>query len=157
VAEIRRIKVQRQSGQIVLKTLSQKYPTQKRAGSVAQVVQCLPNKCKLWIPSSAKKKIIIIKIKLVNRCGSPFISKVYILASLSVYKNLSLTFSFGIRTIPKLAFPWASWDLMWTLRTTVHQDDQDMETHTIQFSNKIQCHKPTQAVRMSLKIKTQMT
>jgi hypothetical protein len=37
-AEIRRFVVQRQPGQIVLKNLSQKYPTQKRAGRVAQIV-----------------------------------------------------------------------------------------------------------------------
>jgi predicted P-loop ATPase len=35
-AEIRRITVQSQPRQIVLKTLSRKYPTQKRAGRVAQ-------------------------------------------------------------------------------------------------------------------------
>jgi hypothetical protein len=41
-AEIRRIVVQSQLRQIVHKTVSQKYPTQKRAGGVVQVVQCLP-------------------------------------------------------------------------------------------------------------------
>jgi hypothetical protein len=35
-AETRRIMVQSQTGQMVHKTLSQKYPTQKRAGRVAQ-------------------------------------------------------------------------------------------------------------------------
>jgi hypothetical protein len=43
-AEIRKIEIQCQPGQIVLETLSQKYPTQKRAGGVAQVVECLPSK-----------------------------------------------------------------------------------------------------------------
>jgi hypothetical protein len=37
-AEIRRIKVQSQPGQIVLETLSRKNPLQKRAGGVAQGV-----------------------------------------------------------------------------------------------------------------------
>jgi hypothetical protein len=36
-AEIMRITVQSQPGQIVLETLSRKYPTQKRVGRVAQV------------------------------------------------------------------------------------------------------------------------
>jgi hypothetical protein len=38
-AAIRRIEVQAQPGQIVLKTELQKYSTQKRAGEVAQVVR----------------------------------------------------------------------------------------------------------------------
>jgi hypothetical protein len=38
-AEIRRINVRSQPGQIVFKTLSQKYPTQNKAGGVAQVVR----------------------------------------------------------------------------------------------------------------------
>jgi hypothetical protein len=42
-AEIKRFVVQRQTWQIVHQTLSQKI--QKRAGGVAQVVECLP--CKL--------------------------------------------------------------------------------------------------------------
>jgi hypothetical protein len=37
-AEMRRIEVQSQPSQIVLETLSQKHPSQKRAGGVAQVV-----------------------------------------------------------------------------------------------------------------------
>jgi hypothetical protein len=37
-AEIRRIMVQSQPRQIVHKTLSQKYPTQNRAGGVAQSI-----------------------------------------------------------------------------------------------------------------------
>jgi hypothetical protein len=37
-AEIRRIAVQSQSGQILRETLSQKNPSQKRAGGVAQGV-----------------------------------------------------------------------------------------------------------------------
>jgi hypothetical protein len=35
--------VQNQPEQIVQETLSEKYPTQKRAGGVAQVVECLPS------------------------------------------------------------------------------------------------------------------
>jgi hypothetical protein len=38
-AEISRVMAQGQSKQIVFETLSQKYPTQKRAGRVAQVVE----------------------------------------------------------------------------------------------------------------------
>jgi hypothetical protein len=41
-AEVRRIKVQGQLGQ--KERLSKKYPTQKRAGEVAQVVEHLPSK-----------------------------------------------------------------------------------------------------------------
>jgi hypothetical protein len=42
--EIRRIVGQGQPGQIVLETLSRKYPTQGADG-VAQVVKCLLSKC----------------------------------------------------------------------------------------------------------------
>jgi hypothetical protein len=42
-AEIRRIEVQGQLGQIVPKTLSQNDPSQKRAGGVAQVIR-VPSK-----------------------------------------------------------------------------------------------------------------
>jgi hypothetical protein len=41
-AEIRRMQVRSQPQQIVCKTLSQKHPTQKRAGRVVPVVECLP-------------------------------------------------------------------------------------------------------------------
>jgi hypothetical protein len=44
-AEIRWIVVRSQPKQIVHETLSRKYPTQKRAGRVTQVVECLPSKC----------------------------------------------------------------------------------------------------------------
>jgi hypothetical protein len=43
-AETRRIVVQRQPRQTVHGTLSCKYPTQKRAGRVAQMAECLPSK-----------------------------------------------------------------------------------------------------------------
>jgi hypothetical protein len=43
-AEIRSIRGPSQPGQIVCETLSPKYPIQKRAGKVAQVVECLPSK-----------------------------------------------------------------------------------------------------------------
>jgi hypothetical protein len=46
-AEIRRITVQSQPGQIIQETLSQKYPTWKMAGGVPQVVEHLPSK---WGP-----------------------------------------------------------------------------------------------------------
>jgi hypothetical protein len=57
-AEIRRIAVQSQLQQIVLETLSQKYPTQKRAGRVAQVVESLPSKQEAPSsnPSTTKKQ-----------------------------------------------------------------------------------------------------
>jgi hypothetical protein len=42
-AEIRRLMVQSQLGQIACETLSWKYPTQKWAGRVVQVVECLPS------------------------------------------------------------------------------------------------------------------
>jgi hypothetical protein len=44
--------------QIVLKTLTQKCPTQKRAGEVIQVVECLPCKHEALSskPNTAKKK-----------------------------------------------------------------------------------------------------
>jgi hypothetical protein len=56
-AEIRRIVVQSQPGVNDYETLSQKHPTQKRAGEVAQVIQHLPSKCKALnsSPSTAKK------------------------------------------------------------------------------------------------------
>jgi hypothetical protein len=55
--EIRRIEVWSQPWKIVHKTLSWKYPTQKRAGRVAQVVECLPSQCKALSsnPSNTKK------------------------------------------------------------------------------------------------------
>jgi hypothetical protein len=40
-AETKRITVQAQPQEIVHMTLSQKHPTQKRAGKVAQVVECM--------------------------------------------------------------------------------------------------------------------
>jgi hypothetical protein len=41
-AEIRKIMVLGEFQQIVQETLPQKYPTQKRAGGVDKVVECLP-------------------------------------------------------------------------------------------------------------------
>jgi hypothetical protein len=55
-AEIRRIEVQSQPRQIVLETLPQKYPTQKRAGGVAQMVKYLPSKCEAKFKSQSHKK-----------------------------------------------------------------------------------------------------
>jgi hypothetical protein len=43
-AEIRRLMVQSQSGQIVLENLFQKYSVPKRGGRIHQVVVCLPSK-----------------------------------------------------------------------------------------------------------------
>jgi hypothetical protein len=53
-----RIAVQSQPRQIVHKTLSRKYPTQKRAGGVAQVVECLLSKHEVLSsnPSTRKKE-----------------------------------------------------------------------------------------------------
>jgi hypothetical protein len=55
-----------QSRVIVLETLSWKHPTQKRAGGVAQVVECLPGKHwnpefepQYWKKKKREKKIII--------------------------------------------------------------------------------------------------
>jgi hypothetical protein len=42
-AKIKRITVHSQPRQIVLDTLSSKYPTSNRAGGVAEVVECLPS------------------------------------------------------------------------------------------------------------------
>jgi hypothetical protein len=55
--EIRRIKFWSQPGQIVSKTLSQKYPAQNSAGVVAQVVEHLP-KCEALNsnPNTTKSK-----------------------------------------------------------------------------------------------------
>jgi hypothetical protein len=61
-AEIRRIVVQSQPRQIVQETLSQKHPTQKRAGRLAQVVEHLPCKYKTLSSNSSSsppKKIYI--------------------------------------------------------------------------------------------------
>jgi hypothetical protein len=58
-AEIRRIVVQNQCGQIVLKTLSQKYPTQKRAGRVAQVVECM----RPWVQTPVPPKKFLLNLK----------------------------------------------------------------------------------------------
>jgi hypothetical protein len=57
-AEIRRISVQSQPGEILLETLSQKYPTQKRGSGVIQVVEHLPSKHEPLSSNSrtAKKK-----------------------------------------------------------------------------------------------------
>jgi NAD(P)H-dependent FMN reductase len=44
-AKIRRITVQSQLRQIGHETLSQKYPTQSKAGKVAQVIVCLSSMC----------------------------------------------------------------------------------------------------------------
>jgi hypothetical protein len=54
--EIRRIMVWGQPGHIFRKTLSWKYPTQKRAGRVAQVIKHLPNKCKALSSNSSTTK-----------------------------------------------------------------------------------------------------
>jgi hypothetical protein len=61
-----------QPGQIVHKTLSWKYPTQKRAGGMTQVVERLPRKCEALSLNhrTAKKKnkktILLVKIYICN-------------------------------------------------------------------------------------------
>jgi hypothetical protein len=42
--------------QIVLESLSQKYPTQNRVGRVAEVVERLPNTCRALSTTKKKKK-----------------------------------------------------------------------------------------------------
>jgi hypothetical protein len=56
--EIRKTVVSGKFGQIVQETLSRKYPTQKRAGGVAQVVELLPSQGETWSsnPNNATKK-----------------------------------------------------------------------------------------------------
>jgi hypothetical protein len=56
-AEIRRITVQSEPGQIVCKTLSRKTTIHKSTGRVAQVVKHLPSKCEALNsnPSTEKK------------------------------------------------------------------------------------------------------
>jgi hypothetical protein len=58
-AEFTRIEIPGQSRKIVLKTLSSKYPTQKRAGRVAQVVEHLLSKCEALSSNSTttEKKV----------------------------------------------------------------------------------------------------
>jgi hypothetical protein len=50
-AEIKRMVAPSQPGQIVQETLSKKYPTQKRASGVAEVVKHLPSKCEALSPN----------------------------------------------------------------------------------------------------------
>jgi hypothetical protein len=56
-AESRRIMVQSQSGQTVGETMSQKTPSQNRAGQMVQVVKHLPRRCEALSsnPSTTKK------------------------------------------------------------------------------------------------------
>jgi hypothetical protein len=63
-AEIRRIMVRSQTWQIVCETLSQKYPMQKRAGGVTQVVQYLPTKHEAL--SSNHSNLILSKFTKTN-------------------------------------------------------------------------------------------
>jgi hypothetical protein len=66
-AEIRRIMVQRQPGQIVRETLSQKYPSQKSAGAVAHVILLLPSKHEALSSNFSTTKR---QKKEENRCDS---------------------------------------------------------------------------------------
>jgi hypothetical protein len=64
-ADIRRILFQGQPKQIVHETLFGNYPTQKRTGRVAQVVECLLSKCEaLSLNTSHSKKSTLKKVKL---------------------------------------------------------------------------------------------
>jgi hypothetical protein len=49
----------RTARQIVQETLSQKYPTQKRAAEIAQVVECLPSKHEALVLSNINKYICV--------------------------------------------------------------------------------------------------
>jgi hypothetical protein len=73
-AEIRRIKVQGQPRQTVLKILSQKYPMQKRVGRVAQVIKCLSTqycqKQKTKNKKTQKSLKPIQRFKDINTCLS---------------------------------------------------------------------------------------
>lgn len=61
--EIRRIMFQGQTKQIVLKILSQKHPSKKRAGCVAQVVEGLPSKSEaLNANPNTTKKIFFLTV-----------------------------------------------------------------------------------------------
>jgi hypothetical protein len=75
------MEVRGQLGQIVHNTLSQKYPTHKRTGKVAQVVECLSSKYKF--PSSnfgttspPKKEVfyfyIVVYLVYYNVCQRTF-------------------------------------------------------------------------------------
>jgi hypothetical protein len=70
-AEIRGIVVRSQPGQIAHEILSLKYPTQKRAGGVAQVGECLPSKRKALCsnPSNIKKKKFKWNCHMVLLCS----------------------------------------------------------------------------------------
>jgi hypothetical protein len=60
-AEIRRIEFQGQPKKNESETLSQKYPTQKRAGGVAQVVE--------WLPSKQEAMSLNPSTETDNRCS----------------------------------------------------------------------------------------
>jgi hypothetical protein len=55
-AEIKRIVVQSQPGRILLETLPRKYSSQKKAGGVAQVLECLFSKHGALISNPSTKK-----------------------------------------------------------------------------------------------------
>jgi hypothetical protein len=65
--------VQRQPGQIVHKNLSQKNPTQNRAGEVRQVIECLPSKSEVLSSNSSTVKkdrfIIVGETTYWNKLG----------------------------------------------------------------------------------------
>jgi hypothetical protein len=71
-AEIRRITVQGQPGQIIQETLSWKYPAWKRAGEVTQVIEHLPSKHQALSsnPSPTIKKKIERKGKTIQTLRS---------------------------------------------------------------------------------------
>jgi hypothetical protein len=66
-AEIRRIGVQTSPGQIIPKTLSQKYPTQKRPHGVAQAVRST-SKCEALSskPQCCQKKDILLFVWILG-------------------------------------------------------------------------------------------
>jgi hypothetical protein len=66
--KIKRITVQSQTWQIACESLSWKYPTQKRAGGVVQVVEHLPSKCEALSSNPITAKNKQIKSKLLCHC-----------------------------------------------------------------------------------------
>jgi hypothetical protein len=55
-AEIKRITVESQAGEIAYETLSQKIPIENRTGRGSQVVECLHNKFEAWSSNSSTDK-----------------------------------------------------------------------------------------------------
>jgi hypothetical protein len=85
--EIRRIMVQSQPRQIDCETLSQKYPSQERAGGVAQGDGALSSSS-----STAKKKKIAQTYNQIRKKGIyfPFCQVLFFIATISVVSKFKL-------------------------------------------------------------------